>query len=109
MSCHELAERMSGLRPELSPVEVARLTLMILNKNDDVLLKDEDALYSEWRLASFRLETASDQYAAAAVELDQLCADDRVEFSEQQLWFLLRAVKAQSQLLAVYTKQMQLV
>ena len=109
MTCHELAERISGLRPELSPVDVARLTLMILAKNDDVLLKDEDALYSEWRLASFRLEAASDQYAAVAVELDQLYADDRVEFSEQQLWVLLRAVKAQSQLLAIYTEQMQLV
>ncbi len=110
MTCHQLAERIAGLRPEFSPVEVARLTLMILARsNDDCLLTDDDALYAEWRNATFRLEAASDQHAAVAIELERLQSDSRVEFSEEQLWVLLRAVKVQSQLLEIYTEQPQLV
>jgi hypothetical protein len=110
MTCQDLAKRISGLRPDLSPVDVARLTLMILARNnDDVILSDDDALYAEWRHASFRLEAASDQHAAVAVELERLYEDNRVEFSEEQLWTLLRAVKVQSQLLEIYTEQTQLV
>ena len=110
MTCHDLAERISGLRPDLFPGDVARLTLMILARNnDDVILSDDDALYAEWRHASFRLEAASDQHAAVAVELERLYEDNRVEFSEEQLWILLRAVKVQSQLLEIYTEQTQLV
>jgi hypothetical protein len=55
------------------------------------------------------LEAASDQHAAVAVELERLYEDNRVEFSEEQLWTLLRAVKVQSQLLEIYTEQTQLV
>ena len=110
MTCQDLAKRISGLRPDLSPVDVARLTLMILARNnDDVILSDDDALYAEWRHASFRLEAASDHLAAVAVELERLYEDNRVEFSEEQLWTLLRAVKVQSQLLEIYTEQTQLV
>ena len=110
MTCQDLAKRISGLRPDLSPVDVARLTLMILARNnDDVILSDDDALYAEWRHASFRLEAASDQHAAVAVELERLYEDNRVEFSEEQLWTLLRAVKVQSLLLEIYTEQTQLV
>ena len=109
MTCQDLAKRISGLRPDLSPVDVARLTLMILARNnDDVILSDDDALYAEWRHASFRLEAASDQHAAVAVELERLYEDNRVEFSEEQLWTLLRAVKVQSLLLEIYTEQTQL-
>ena len=86
MTCHDLDERISGLRPDLSPGDVARLTLMILARNnDDVILGDDDALSVEWRQASFRLEAASDQHAAFAVELERLYGDNRVDFSEEQL------------------------
>ncbi len=110
MTCHQLAERILGLQPDFSPVEVARLALMILARsNDERLLTDDDALYAEWRNATFRLEAASDQHAAVAIELERLHSDSRVEFSEEQLWILLRAVKVQSQLLKIYTEQPQLV
>jgi hypothetical protein len=110
MTCHQLAKRIAGLRPELSPVDVARLTLMILARNNDErILSDDDALYAEWRNASFRLEAASDQHAAVAVELERLYSDNQFDFSEEQLWVLLRAVKVQSQLLEVYTEKSQFV
>lgn len=110
MTCHQLAQRIAGLRPDFSPVEVARLTLMILARsNDERLLTDDEALYAEWRNATFRLEAVSDQHAAVAIELERLQSDSRVEFSEEQLWILLRAVKVQSQLLEIYTEQPQFV
>ncbi|KAA1261559.1 hypothetical protein LF1_41090 [Rubripirellula obstinata] len=106
MTCHELAKRLQTLAPELSPIDVARLTLMILTQTSDSdLLSNESKLMSAWKNASFRLEAASDQHAAVADELDQLCGDGPIEFSPDQLWLLLRAVKIQGQLLELYTDQ----
>ncbi len=110
MTCQYLAERIAGLRPDLPPIDVARLTLMILAQCDDVrILGDDQGLYSAWRNASFRLEAASDQYAAVASELEDLCTDGPVDFTEEQLCVLLRAVKVQSQVLEIYTQQPELV
>jgi hypothetical protein len=106
MTCHELADRLQTLAPELSPIDVARLTLMLLIQNDDTdLLIDESKLMSAWKNASFRLEAASDQHAAVADELDNLCGDGPIQFSPDQLWVLLRAVKVQSQILELYIDQ----
>jgi hypothetical protein len=110
MNCHELAKRISERQPELSPVDVARLCLMILSQCDDSSqLADEQVLMSVWRNASFRLEAASDQHAAVAEELSDMCSNGPVQFSPDQLWVLLRAVKVQSQVLELYTDQPALV
>lgn len=110
MNCHELAERIQCVAPELSAVDVARLSLMILIQTKDAQsLRDESKLLSAWRNASFRLEAASDQHAAVAGELDALCGDGPIEFNPDQLWMLLRAVKVQSQILELYTDQPALV
>ena len=106
MTCHELAKRLSELQPELSAVDVARLSLMILSQCDDVNhLSDDDALMSAWKSASFRLEAATDQHAAVAAELDTIASDGPVQFTPNQLWVLLRAVKVQSQILELYTDE----
>ena len=106
MTCHELAKRLSELQPELSPVDVARLALMILTQCDDPdRLTDDTLLIKAWKNATFRLEAASDQHAAVAAELDMMCSDGPVQFTPDQLWVLLRAVKVQSQVLELYTDQ----
>ncbi len=106
MTCHELAERINDLRPELSPSEVARISLLILTQTDDAhLLVDDDALTRVWKNAAFRLDAAADQHAAVADELEQMCHNGPVQFTPDQLWTLLRAVKVQSQLLSLYTDQ----
>lgn len=106
MTCQELANRLQTLAPELSPIDIARLSLMILTQtNDTDSLSSETELINAWKNASFRLEAASDQHAAVADELDQLCGDGPIEFSPDQLWLLLRAVKIQGQLLELYTDQ----
>ncbi|MGB7325499.1 MAG: hypothetical protein WBD31_11565 [Rubripirellula sp.] len=106
MTCHELAERLLALQPTLSSTDVARLSLMILTQaTSPDELYDPATLTAAWKHASFRLEAASDQHAAVAEELDALCGDGPVQFSPDQLWILLRAVKVQSQILELYTDQ----
>lgn len=106
MTCHELAKRLSSLQPELSQVDVARLCLLILSQCEPgETFEDDDVLRSAWQNASFRLEASADQHGAVADELDQMCANGPIDFSPDQLWVLLRAVKVQSQLLELYTDQ----
>ena len=106
MTCHELAQRLSQLQPNLSQVDIARLALMILTQSSDAnCLADDADLMAAWKNATFRLEAASDQHAAVAEELDSMCSDGPVQFSPDQLWVLLRAVKVQSQILELYTDQ----
>jgi hypothetical protein len=77
---------------------------MILNQCEQTAdLKDDNQLVRAWKNASFRLEAAADQHSAVADELDQMCADGPIQFSPDQLWTLLRAVKVQSQILELYT------
>lgn len=105
MTCHEISQRLSTLQPELSPVDIARLTLMILIQHDPSQLQDDESLTRASQSAAFRLESASDQHAAVANELDAMCNDGPVEFTSDQLWVLLRAVKVQSQILELYTDE----
>jgi hypothetical protein len=106
MTCHELAQRIADIQPELSAVDIARLSLLILSQAEDIhSLADHENLISAWRNATFRLEAASDQHAAVAMELDAMCSQGPIKFTPDQLWLLLRAVKVQSQILDLYTDQ----
>ncbi len=106
MTCHELAQRLSQLRPELSPTDIARLCLLILNQTDDAeLLSDEAQLTAAWKNVTFRLEAATDQHDAVADELEAMCSEGPLQFTSDQLWVLLRAVKVQGQILELYTEQ----
>ncbi len=110
MNCHDLAKRLSELQPELGAVDVARLTLMILTQCEEIhQLSDESALHAARLNATFRLEAASDQHAAVAEELNSICNDGPVQFTPDQLWILLHAVKVQSQILELYMDQPSLV
>lgn len=106
MTCHDLAKRLSELQPELSQIDIARLALMIFTQCHDAdELSDDAVLIAAWKNATFRLEAASDQYAAVASELETICSNGPVQFTPDQLWMLLRAVKVQSQILELYTDQ----
>ncbi len=110
MNCQQLAERLALLQPDSPPADIARLCLLILNSGVDAsTLEDQSKLATALRIVNFRLESAADQHAAMAAELDTLCQDGPVRFSPDQIWALLRAVKVQSQLLDLYTDQPMLV
>lgn len=104
MTCHELAQRLAHLRPELEATEVARLCLIILHQESDHgALRDDETLLAAWGRASFRLDATTDQHAAVADELESMCSDGPVKFTPDQLWTLLRAIKVQSQIVEMYT------
>ncbi len=106
MTCYDIAKRISMFDPGLSDVDVARLTLMILIQVENLKeLREDEALRKAWNSATFRLEAAADQHAAVANELEAMCNEGPIEFTSEQIWVLLRAVKVQSQILELYTDQ----
>jgi len=104
MTCEQLAGKLAQFQPQASAVDIARLSLLILNScSDESLLSDDEYLRTAIRAANFRLDAVADQHSAMSCELDLLCQDGPVRFSPDQIWTLLRAVKVQSQLLELYT------
>jgi len=103
MTCEQLAQRMESLQPDAGVRDVARLCLLLANISDDVAkLDDENMLTSAWREASLRLQAATDQHAAMTEELELLAQSDPQEFTPDQIWVLIRAIKVQGQVLQLY-------
>jgi hypothetical protein len=103
MTCHELANRIQQLQPDAGARDVARLCLLLTNLSDDVSKLDDDALLTAtWREASLRLQAATDQHAAMTEDLESLARSDPREFTPEQIWVLIRAIKVQGQILQLY-------
>lgn len=103
MTCQDLAQRIAQLHPGLAPSEVAQLCLLVLRTAEaPASLAEPATLEKSLRAASFRLDAASDQYAAMSAELEAIFGAGPVRFSADQIWTLLRAVKVQTQLLELY-------
>ncbi|HZN32628.1 MAG TPA: hypothetical protein VFB80_02380 [Pirellulaceae bacterium] len=103
MTCQELADRVQRLQPEASARDVARVCLLLSNSVDDVSkLDDDDLLTAAWREAGLRLEAATDQHAAMTEELESLARSDPRQFTPDQIWILIRAIKVQGQILQLY-------
>lgn len=103
MTCQQLAERIQQLQPEASTQDVARLCLLLTNSQQDLQqFTDARHLQSAWRQVGLQLQLATDQHAAMTSELEQLASSDPKEFSAEQIWVLIRAIKVQSQVLQMY-------
>jgi hypothetical protein len=103
MTCQELAERIQRLQPEAGARDVARVCLLLANAADDVgKLYDDELLTAAWREAGLRLEAATDQHAAMTEELESLARSDPRNFTLDQIWVLIRAIKVQGQILQLY-------
>jgi hypothetical protein len=103
MTCQQLAQRIEQLQPDAGVRDVARLCLLLANISDDVTkLEDDNMLTSAWREASLRLQAATDQHAAMTEELESLARSDPREFTPDQIWVLIRAIKVQGQILQLY-------
>ena len=106
MTCQELAARIEELQPEAMPRDVARLCLLLTNSVQDIeKLAGEEALAEAWQEMGMRLQAATDQHAAMTEELEALAQADPAEFSMDQVWVLIRAIKVQSQILQLYVGQ----
>ena len=103
MTCQQLAQKIEELQPEASPRDVARLCLLLANTIDDVRkLDDDELLTAAWREAGLRLQAATDQHAAMTEELESLARSDPRQFTPEQVWVLIRAIKVQGQVLQLY-------
>ncbi|NUQ62569.1 MAG: hypothetical protein HUU20_08775 [Pirellulales bacterium] len=103
LTCHELAARIEQMQPGALPRDVARLCLLLANSVDDIQqLGDHDKLSEAWQQIGIRLQAATDQHAAMTEELEQLARSDPGNFTLEQIWVLIRAIKVQSQVLQLY-------
>ncbi|MBX9791675.1 MAG: hypothetical protein K2Y37_22360 [Pirellulales bacterium] len=106
MKCHQLAERIERLQPEVFPRDVARLCLLLANYVEDIGQLDGDhGLTQAWQDMGIRLQAATDQHAAMTEELEQLAGLSPDDFSADQIWTLIRAIKVQSRVLQLYVGQ----
>jgi hypothetical protein len=103
ITCHELARRIEEIQPEAMPRDVARLCLLLTNYEDNLEeLEDEERLTQVWQEMGMRLQAATDQHAAMTAELEELAQSNPRQFTMDQIWTLIRAIKVQSQVLQLY-------
>ena len=103
INCQTLAAQIQQLQPDSEVRDVARLCLLLCNSVDSLEdLEDEERLTEAWREMSLRLQAATDQHAAMTEELEALARSDPDQFSKEQIWVLIRAIKVQSQILQLY-------
>jgi hypothetical protein len=106
MNCQQLANLIENLQPQAPPRDVARLCLLLTNSVKDTdELADEEKLSDAWSEMGLRLQMATDQHAAMTEELEALASSDPGQFSADQIWILVRAIKVQSQVLQLYLGQ----
>ena len=106
MNCEQLAAEIQRLQPEADASDVARLCLLLTNSTDDLQeFEDEASLKAAWQAVNLKLHAATDQHAAMTMELEQLAASDPQQFTPDQIWVLIRAIKVQSQILQLYVGQ----
>ena len=107
MTCQELAGRIQELQAGASPRDVARLCLLLANFVGNIdELTNEPLLCQAWREMGIRLQAATDQHAAMTEELEEIANCDPRDFSAEQIWVLIRAIKVQSQVLQLYVGQL---
>jgi hypothetical protein len=103
MNCQELAQRIQDLQPSASAQDVARLCLLLANQTESLeQLSEATVLESAWQETGLKLQAATDQHAAMTQELESLANSDPEQFSKDQIWVLIRAIKVQSQVLQMY-------
>lgn len=103
MNCHELAQRIERLQPEATPRDVARLCLLLTNNMPQATRCGGEAELSQaWQEMGLRLQAATDQHAAMTEELEDLTGYAPEQFTIDQIWVLIRAIKVQSQVLQLY-------
>lgn len=106
MTCRKLAARIEQLQPQAMPCDVARLCLLLTNSVQNLEeLDTEETLSEAWQKMGMRLQAATDQHAAMTEELEALAQVEPSEFSIDQVWVLIRAIKVQSQILKLYCGQ----
>jgi hypothetical protein len=111
MDFAKLTNAVLSFEPEAQPIDVARMSLLLLGGVDSPdQLMEQSSLEKQMANLKLRLKATADQHAAMSEEIQSLACSDPRKFASDQVWVLVRAIKVQSQLLQLYTgdKQYQL-
>lgn len=98
MTLIQLVHLIRDINPGLDEVEVAQLAHILLLQNPDRERATEEEILS----VQLQLTQLEDQLSAVAQDLEMLAATEPTEFSPSHVWTLIRAIKAQSQMLSFY-------
>ncbi len=103
MKFSEIARKIEQKHPNADTLEVVRIaTLMSTQVCDLEQLRNDEYFTDMWDEINLRLHAATDQHEAVTDELEQLASSDPKQFTQDQIWVLIRAIKVQSQVLRMY-------
>lgn len=99
-----IIQLIEAIEPGSSTVDKARWLLLLVQSCSDSLdeLVDETTVEKRLQPILMQLQSAHDQEAAVAEELDQLASTHPAEFSPAHVWTLIRAIKVQKQIIDLY-------
>ena len=104
MKCSEIAAKLEQEHPNAPTIEIMRMCSTIAN-----LIEESQELYDEHFFqqvcdeVNLRLRFAAEQHEAVMCDLEQLTKSAPQDFTPDQIWILVRAIKVQSQLLGYFT------
>ena len=99
MRCSEVAQKIERLKPHAAPIDIARMSAILLGTTNAGQLETDESFLDFWDESVLRLQAVTDQHAAITEELNDLAGIDPMEFQAEQIWVLIRAIKVQNQLL----------
>ncbi len=104
MDFAKLATKIQAKEPESTPEDVARIALLLLGADQDLKdLESDEKFEKAWADIKLRLKACMDQHGAMSEEIETLACSDPKQYTPDQVWVLVRAIKVQSQLLQFYT------
>ena len=104
MAISELIEQLRQQLPKASHRRVACLAMLICDRDPELAcLANNNEFVDLLEEIQLRMQSIDDQHAAVANELDQLALTQPCEFEPKHVWTLIRAIKAQSQFVDMFT------
>ena len=99
-----LAAEIEQLDPNASQDQVAQIAMLMLRSGaESQQLQQTDVVHNLFNDIKIRLNAACDQHAAMTDEIQSLACSDPRQYSPDEVWVLVRAIKVQCQLLETYT------
>ncbi len=99
----ELIVRLRRIQPDANDEELARLAFVLTRRHEDLsVLVDEHDLRSAIRDVDSSIASLQEQRHAVNVELENLAADEPIEFEPMHVWSLVRGIRTQEKILDFY-------
>lgn len=98
MILQAISAELPALEPQLQLAVAMILRQETLGQSGAADTMQDELSGHQIQSAYLRLQSLIDQQSAVAQELDELAAGSPCEFEPNQIWILIRAIKAQSRL-----------